>query len=456
MLLAGMLTAALTMTVYGDENIFLKGSQVNGLDVGEMTVEQAAAYITNYYATEYALTIHEKGGQTETIAGSEIGFTATLPEGSLDQALQQENAAGGQVGPGLGSRSQIQMAVNYNVDALNAKIEALNCVSGEGVIPTTDACVSGYQEGQAFTIIPEKQGNDLDLDITKQVIQNAVFAGAREVDLEASGCYRTPKIRKDSPELLNLLETMKLCQNMTITYVIGENQEVLDPGTICSWLTGTQDGEIQVNRDLVTQYIQALAGKYNTAGTERTFHTATGRDVAVAGPYGWAINQAAEVEALIGMIRTGQSQSREPEYSSQAVDHSAAEWGMTYAEVDLTGQHVYMTVNGAVVWDAPCVTGNTSKGNGTPAGIYSIAYKERDRVLRGERRADGSYEYESPVSYWMPFNGGIGFHDANWRGSFGGTIYQTNGSHGCVNLPPSAVPALYDLVYKGMPVICYN
>ena len=56
----------------------------------------------------------------------------------------------------------------------------------------------------------------------------------------------------------------------------------------------------------------------------------------------------------------------------------------------------------------------------------------------------------------MPFNGGIGLHDANWRSKFGGTIYQNSGSHGCVNLPPDKAAALYDLVYTGIPVICYN
>ena len=115
-----------------------------------------------------------------------------------------------------------------------------------------------------------------------------------------------------------------------------------------------------------------------------------------------------------------------------------------------------MVKDGAIVWDAPCVTGNESKGHNTPAGIYTLTYKQRDRVLRGAKRADGSYEYESPVSYWMPFNGGIGLHDANWRGSFGGTIYKTNGSHGCVNLPPQKTAALYELVYQGIPVICYH
>jgi lipoprotein-anchoring transpeptidase ErfK/SrfK len=115
-----------------------------------------------------------------------------------------------------------------------------------------------------------------------------------------------------------------------------------------------------------------------------------------------------------------------------------------------------MIQDGQIVWDAPCVTGNLSKSYDTPAGLYSLTYKQKDRVLRGKLQADGTYEYESPVSFWMPFNGGIGFHDANWRSKFGGTIYQTAGSHGCVNLPPEKAALLYDLVYAGMPVICYN
>ena len=56
----------------------------------------------------------------------------------------------------------------------------------------------------------------------------------------------------------------------------------------------------------------------------------------------------------------------------------------------------------------------------------------------------------------MPFNGNIGMHDANWREKFGGTEYLTNGSHGCVNLPPSAAAVIFENVQAGMPVILYN
>ena len=45
----------------------------------------------------------------------------------------------------------------------------------------------------------------------------------------------------------------------------------------------------------------------------------------------------------------------------------------------------------------------------------------------------------------------VGFHSAPWRGSFGGSEYISNGSHGCVNLPTYAAATLYKLVSQGRP-----
>ena len=52
----------------------------------------------------------------------------------------------------------------------------------------------------------------------------------------------------------------------------------------------------------------------------------------------------------------------------------------------------------------------------------------------------------------MPFNNNIGMHDAGWRSEFGGEIYLTNGSHGCVNVPYDVAEELYYRVEIGTPV----
>lgn len=455
-LVALLAAGSLSLTVYAEENTFVQGTTVNGLGISGMTVEEASAHIGNFYSKEYKLTIKERNNMTETIQGKDIGFTIGLPEDSLAEILEKENAAGRAFGPDAGNSYRIQLQNTFDSEALESRIQGLTCISGSSIVITEDAHVSEYEEGKPFTIVPEVKGNHVDPEKVAQAVRDAVAAGDREVDLEAAGCYYPIKVTAGDENLKNLCDTMNRCREMEITYTFGENQEVVGASTICSWLTGTADGEIQLDREKVAAYVAELAGRHDTAGTVRSFRAADGRETSVSGAYGWKIDQAAELEALIAAVRTGQSQSREPQYASAAALHGELEWGQTYVEVDLTNQHVYMVKDGAIVWDAPCVTGNESKGHNTPAGIYTLTYKQRDRVLRGAKRADGSYEYESPVSYWMPFNGGIGLHDANWRGSFGGTIYKTNGSHGCVNLPPQKTAALYELVYQGIPVICYH
>ena len=55
----------------------------------------------------------------------------------------------------------------------------------------------------------------------------------------------------------------------------------------------------------------------------------------------------------------------------------------------------------------------------------------------------------------MPVKGGIGIHDASWRSKYGGEIYKTNGSHGCINTPYNEVSALYDMVEIGTPCVMF-
>lgn len=80
--------------------------------------------------------------------------------------------------------------------------------------------------------------------------------------------------------------------------------------------------------------------------------------------------------------------------------------------------------------------------------VSAIQYKTRNAVLKGAN-------YRTPVSYWMPFYGNYGIHDANWRGKFGGDIYLLNGSHGCVNTPPAAMKVVYENMESGTPVVLY-
>lgn len=459
---AAALAASLAVTSLAgqdpDTSRFVPGTRVNGVGIGGLTTDEAKTQIEGFYAGEYTLAVKKRGGSQELIKGTDIGYRVEVPEG-LQAILDAQNASGRNSGPSTDNSHTMAMNVAYNQEALAAKVKSMPFVSGSSVIQTKDAHVSAYEEGNSFTIVPAIQGNNVDEAKTLSVIQEAVKAGQASVDIDAAGCYYQVNVWEDNGDLKTLCDTLNRYRAATVNYVFGDVKEPLTGETICSWITGSQGTVPVLDQEKVVAFVAGLAGKYDTAGTARVFQTAGGREVALTGPYGWKLDVAGESASLIQLIQAGLSegeQDREPLYASAAASRTAPDWGATYAEVDLTGQHVYMFQEGALVWEAPCVTGNISKNYNTPAGIYSLTYKEMDRVLRGTKKADGSYEYESHVDYWMPFNSGIGFHDATWRSKFGGTIFQNSGSHGCVNLPPAKAKALYDLIYKGMPVLCYE
>ena len=89
--------------------------------------------------------------------------------------------------------------------------------------------------------------------------------------------------------------------------------------------------------------------------------------------------------------------------------------------------------------------------------IKNIYDKKTDFILLGEdNNGDGKYDYRHHVDYWMPFNEGVGLHDASWRKNFGGDVYLTKGSGGCVNLKRESAAALYRVIHVGDKVIVHD
>ena len=441
-------------TALADNSTYITGSKINGFQVGGMTPQEAMDTISAYSSNYYVLTILEKGGAEETISYQDIDLGTQFDPAAFQQVLDTQNANGRVFGTNVPLNTEITGTATFSEEKLEARMNSLNCIAQQ--TKTENARISAYQEGQPFTILPEVEGNSLNVDATKAAIRDAVTNRQKELDLNAIGVYDQITIRSTDENLNNLLAQMNAVSGMQITYQIRGSQEVLPGSQIATWITGTDaNGQMALNQESISAYVNGLKQKYDTSGTYRTFTGGSGAQVGLTTVYGWQMDAAAETAALAEAIRTCQSQTREPVWARKGNSYTMPEWGGTFVEVDLARQHVYYFRDGAVVWDAPCVTGNVSKNYTTPDGVYSIYSKERNRVLRG-KMVNGKPEYEQPVSYWMPFNGGIGLHDANWRGSFGGSIYKTNGSHGCVNLPPSKVPALYDMVKVGTIVVCHN
>ena len=431
---------------------FMFFTEINGTDCSMKSVDQVEDEMKKKVG-DYTLTLKESGGGTETIVGSDISIQY-VPGGKLDEIVKEQNGFLWPKSLWDHPKIETEIGVQYDEAALGASIAALGCMNPEAQTPSVDAHPE-FQEGQ-FVVVPEVVGTQINSEVFNAKVAEAINGFQPTLDLSETGCYALPRFVSDSPEVTAAAAAMNSYLGANITYDFNPNTEVVDSSVISQWVR--VDGEMNVTFDeeAVRGYIQTLADKYNTKGVPRPFTTASGNVVTVeGGGFGWRIDQEAEFGALLANIQNAETVTREPNYSSRGISHGGTDVGSTYAEVDLTNQRMYFIKDGQVVLQSDCVTGNPNKGHATPQGYYSLAWKQKNRTLRGEKQPDGTYEYETPVAFWMPFNGGIGFHDATWQSSFGGRRYQTHGSHGCVNLPYSIAQQLYDLMYDGVPVICH-
>lgn len=429
---------------------FLPGTIVDGMDVTGKTASEVEDAIMEQLKG-YTLTINGREDLSESITGEGVGLYAEFDD-TLDKAIAAQK-------PMDWGKYRFGKAVNevntdallrYSDDMLNEAVEGLSCMDEENMREPEDAKISDYDSATgSYSIIKEDEGTELLEDKVKEAVATAIMSLAESVDLEEQGCYLAPSVTSEDEALKTACETMNKYVGAKITYKFGDKAETLNGNEIHNWLT-VNGTSVSVSESKAAEYVKNLASTYNTAYKPKTLKTSYGKTVTITtGNYGWKINQAKETAALVSLIKNGEQTSREPEYSQKAASHSGNDYGNTYVEINLTAQHLYFYANGKLLVESDFVSGNAAKGWSTPAGAYSITYKQRNATLKGQG-------YATPVSYWMPFNGGIGLHDANWRKTFGGTIYKNGGSHGCVNLPPAVAKTIYENISAGDPVLCYH
>lgn len=432
---------------------FFPRTEVNAVDVSGKT----AAFVHNRMervVADYRLTIVEKDGKTDEIAGTDLDISYS-PDDSVSKLIKSQNTW---TWPSslFGKRSHtINIGVRYSEEKLKNRISGLKAVTAQQTEP-----VSAFPkfDGNQFVIEPEVYGTAIDTEKVTAVLKEAINGFAARVDLLEKGCYKMPKFIKDSPEVSAAVEKMNHYTKASITYTMTQN-EVVDKNNISQWLSVDENMNVVFNEDKVKEWLAALGDKYDTQGATRTITTPAGKTAEVSGgTYGWSIDEKTEYNNLIANIENGDVVTKEPAYynGGTAAAHAPQDWGSTYVEVDLSAQHMWYIVNGGVQLETDVVTGRP--GMDTPPGVYSILEKQSPSVLVGEIvPSTGEPEYRTKVNYWIRVTwSGIGFHDANWQSAFGGSRYVNGfGSHGCINMPPDQAASLYSALPVGTPVIIH-
>lgn len=120
-----------------------------------------------------------------------------------------------------------------------------------------------------------------------------------------------------------------------------------------------------------------------------------------------------------------------------------------YIFISIKEQKLWYYKNGKLSLSTDIVSGRKGVWD-TLTGKFRISDKVAGTYLVGA-------DYRCWVDYWMLFDyaSQSGLHDATWLSEFGGDVYETKGSHGCVNMPYNKARQLFNSVSIGTLVLIY-
>lgn len=427
-------------------NRFLPSTMLNGISVSGKPAEKVEGMIREEI-DGYALKLTERNDKEEEIRGEDISLKPEFGD-SISELIRSQNPFGWPIALFRPQKLEEATMVDFKEEELEEAAEKLECMQTENQEKPKDAYCSEYSSN-GYKIVPEEQGSKIKKKALLKALKEGVSNLKDTISLEEENCYAKPGITSENEDLIRLVDTLNQYTGVTITYDEGDKTETLDGSITHEWMDVT-DMQVSINEEKVAEYVDGLASAHNTVFRKHTLKTSYGQTVDIVnGDYGWKVDKAGEKEQIIKDLRDGASKTREITYERRGASRGENDYGYTYVEINLTAQHLFFYKNGTLIVESDFVSGNISKNYDTPTGIYGLTYKQKDAVLKGEN-------YASPVDYWMPFCNNVGMHDASWRSSFGGGIYKTSGSHGCINLPRSAAEKIFENIEEGDPVIVYT
>lgn len=402
--------------------------------------------------------ITDKDGRTYRIDLQDAGYEADYLT-ALNRYMQEQNPYLWPDNITLHRNHHLQPIETYDVDALREIFYRLEPVASQMNRPIVFSLSRNEEEGW---VLRDGLHGRLDEKIAFEAMVEKVNAGKWEISLEELGGYYDLPLTGEQEELQTLYEKASAFQKWNVIYDMGTEEFSWSPGQMAYFIESDQDGlplldkngQVVLDKDAVKKAVEAWADIYDTYGKPRKFMSTRGEEILIdGGTYGNLLNQKKETAFLTDNLlkeelRTGEKQYRVPEYDRMAKVQGRNDIGDTYVEVDMTLQKLYYYEEGELVVECDIVTGDMAKKRSTPEGVNFVYSKEKNRILRGP-------DYADFVKYWMPVNGNIGLHDADWRSEFGGSIYLKDGSHGCVNMPDDAIRELYEKADIGLPVVMF-
>lgn len=451
-LLGLSITGYISIVCYYQNN-FILNTWINGVYCSGKTVEEINTELL-FHTEAPVITILGENGESEKISLVQADYRADYKT-ILNSYIAQQNSL---LWPKyVFSQNNVEVLPEgtWNEEKLTMLILASEIVQEQiRSKDTIDVKITLDENGYSFYdgmqhVFDEKA-------FVQLILQNA-HNGIYSVKISDESCYYNATDNEQQAMVRALWNKLNEFLNVSLTYDMGTEKIVFDKALTSTLVLTDDNGEFILDAngnflwdmEKADSFVDDLCQKYNTCDTILEFTATSGTIVEVPyDTYGTKLDAKAEKEYLRKALLNRVEEIHVPTYLQEGYTRGLNDIGDTYIEVDMTAQKLYGYKAGECIVETDIVTGNMKRKWDTPVGVNFVYNKQKNRVLRGQN-------YATPVDFWMPVNGAIGIHDADWRDEFGGDIYLKNGSHGCINVPVDIMPTIYDEFEIGTPVIMF-
>lgn len=445
-------------------NHFYRGTTINGTDVTYKTADEVKSQLAKE-ASDYKLTIREKGGKMETLTAKQLGWKFS-DDGQIDALLGNQDPTrwvtkSFQKQPAYKTKS----AATYSQSKLKEAIAGLECLNNDITKPENAYLTEG--ENGRYKIVKEVEGNQVDQSLLTAAIQNALDNGRTSLNIVKDDCYVHPTVTSKDKTLIRRRREWNRILGINISYEFGKTKEVITGDALRPYVT--DDGEkVTLSYDWVRQEVIRWANKYNTFEQGATFVNHAGKTVSVpaGGDYGWYLDVGSTAEDLENALRGHENGTRDPKWAMTAQGWDNGGLTGTYVEISLSEQKLYLYKSGSLLMSCDIVSGAPGADTQTRCGIFSIDKKQtsaaiaKDEVIGADNSASEDSDADSlkqtKVRYLISYDGTRGIRDASWRSSFGGTVYQSAGTLGSIDVSKNDMKTIYSNVKDGTPVVVYD
>lgn len=433
------------------KDVFMINTWINGIYCTGKSVEEVNTELLLQTKAPF-LTIINRDGETGIIDMAEVAYQEDY---TMSLQAQKENQNPWLWPIEVVKKKDISLLPQRTWDegALKQQISELDIVKKEIADDLQVKIVKGDSGYELYDNLYDVMQPDLLADYVNKSFVN----GEMTVKMQLSDAYRDMPPTSKQEEIREQWARLQEYLDCGIVYDMGAEKISIDHKIASEFVLVDEDGrfilneqgEFQMDELAVELFIDDLVKEYNTVGGVLDFNATRGETVQVEYvTYGTELDAETEKAYLKEAFSQRIREEHVPKYLQEGYARGKNDIGDTYIEVDMGMQKLYAYKNGELLLETDIVTGNMKRKWNTPEGVNFVYNKQKNRTLRGPG-------YATPVDFWMPVKGSIGLHDADWRKEFGGEIYLTNGSHGCVNIPPEVMPTIYEEYEIGTPVIMF-